>query len=438
MKTFKIGTLIILVFSVLLLVFGVTTLSATEKPVLTPTPTPSPNITPTPTPNITPTLPPTIPPPTLPPPTPTAMPTPWPFCVYQKNVHAQNLTGQTANDLEVYLKGNVQVLSFLNKSPFNSLSYSYDFNTDMTTVRFYGGTVAPGEWVNSCLILNAPGVEIKQRTWTYNGEPISPVGATISTNFEIVNPDLVNITIGNYAQDGGSITITDFQYGSSNRIHTLGELLWSNDSLTEEIQWSPNQTFSLNLQASKTITSIPMLFPAVSMIYRIKAYLNSDPDNIIEYVEEFVSPRKSIKVQFYNQGTTATSNQIYLNFKLINTSTNPISLSNVKLRYYYTIDGVKPQNFYCDYSPVGSSNVTGSFVPMPVAATTADYCVEVGFTSGAGNLAAGASVTVQARVAKSDWSNYTQTNDYSFNSTATNYVDWTKVTVFLLHWGVQP
>ena len=149
----------------------------------------------------------------------------------------------------------------------------------------------------------------------------------------------------------------------------------------------------------------------------------------------------SIKIQFYNQSTAATSNQIYLNVKLFNTGTGALTLSNVKIRYYYTIDGAKTQNFYCDYSPAGSANITGAFVTMSTAKTGADTYVEIGFTSGAGSLAAGDSTTVQARVAKNDWTNYTQTGDYSFNSSATSYVDWTNVTGYVsgaLQWGVEP
>jgi hypothetical protein len=149
----------------------------------------------------------------------------------------------------------------------------------------------------------------------------------------------------------------------------------------------------------------------------------------------------NIKVQFYNQGIAATINQLYLNIKLVNTGTGAIVLSNVKIRYYYTVDGTNTQTFYSDYSTLGSSNVNGTFVTMGTAKTGADTYVEVGFTSGAGSLAAGANALVQARVAKSDWSNYTQTNDYSFNSTATTFVDWTKVTGYVsgaLQWGIEP
>lgn len=154
-----------------------------------------------------------------------------------------------------------------------------------------------------------------------------------------------------------------------------------------------------------------------------------------------VPPIGAIKVQFYNQETSAIGNQIYANFKLVNNGTSAITLSNVKIRYYYTIDGVKPQNFWCDYSPVGSQNITGTFVSISPAKIGADTYLEVGFTSGAGNLAAGAGIVIQTRTAKNDWSNYNHTNDYSFNSSATTYVDWTKITGYLsgvLQWGTEP
>jgi hypothetical protein len=149
----------------------------------------------------------------------------------------------------------------------------------------------------------------------------------------------------------------------------------------------------------------------------------------------------AIKVQFYNQGKTDPSNQLYMNIQLVNTGSSAVALSNVKMRYWYTEDGTQAQSFWCDYSPVGSSNVTGTFVKMETAETGADTYLEIGFSSGAGSLNPGASTQVQCRCAKSDWSNYAQTNDYSFNSAASSYVDWTKMTGYVsgaLQWGTEP
>jgi chitinase len=154
-----------------------------------------------------------------------------------------------------------------------------------------------------------------------------------------------------------------------------------------------------------------------------------------------IPPASGIKVQFFNQNTAAVSNQIYPNVQLVNSGIVAITLSNIKIRYYYTVDGTKPQNFYCDYSSLGSANVNGTFVTMTATKSGADTYLELGFSSGAGNLAAGASAVIQARFAKNDWSNYTQSNDYSFNGSATGYVDWSKVTAYVngtLQWGVEP
>jgi endoglucanase len=148
-----------------------------------------------------------------------------------------------------------------------------------------------------------------------------------------------------------------------------------------------------------------------------------------------------LKVQFFNQNTAATTNQLYTNFKLVNTGSGAVALSNVKMRYYYTVNGSATQTFSVDYASVGSSNVSGAFVTISSPKTGADTYLEVSFASGAGSLAAGGNAAVQGRINKSNWTNYTQTDDYSFNSSATAYVDWAKTTAYLsgsLVWGTEP
>ncbi|OYO67608.1 exoglucanase, partial [Lachnotalea glycerini] len=138
-----------------------------------------------------------------------------------------------------------------------------------------------------------------------------------------------------------------------------------------------------------------------------------------------------IKVQMYNASTSNTTNGISPKFKIYNEGDSDISLSDVKLRYYYTIDGDKDQSFWCDWSTVGSNNVTGTFVKMDASKTGADHYLEIGFSNGAGTLAAGQSLEVQVRFSKSDWSNYTQDGDYSFSTANTSYADSEKVTGYI-------
>jgi hypothetical protein len=142
-----------------------------------------------------------------------------------------------------------------------------------------------------------------------------------------------------------------------------------------------------------------------------------------------------ITVQFNNGSAPTNSNSIYAKYKVTNTSSSPINLSDLKLRYYYTADADKPQTFWCDHSGMMNGNqyvdltskVTGTFVKMSPTTATADTYLETGFVSGAGTLAAGASIEIQCRVSRNDWTNYDQSNDWSYLMSG-SYVTNDKVT----------
>nr|WP_278246073.1 cellulose binding domain-containing protein [uncultured Lachnoclostridium sp.] len=154
-----------------------------------------------------------------------------------------------------------------------------------------------------------------------------------------------------------------------------------------------------------------------------------------------VTPTGNIKLQMFNGNSSATTNGIAPRIKLINTGSTAINLSDVKIRYYYTINTDKAQAFWCDYSTIGSSNVNGTFVKMATPKTNADYYLEFSFKSSAGTLNVGQSVEVQGRFSKVDWTNYTQTDDYSFGDSNSSYADWSKTTVYIsdaLVWGIEP
>jgi len=116
-----------------------------------------------------------------------------------------------------------------------------------------------------------------------------------------------------------------------------------------------------------------------------------------------------------------------------------VSLSTLKMRYWFTKDSGTP-SVTCDWlETMVCTNVTTSLVALGTPKTNADEYLEIGFTSG--TLGANANTgEMQFTIGRSSGS-YTQTNDYSFNSAATNYVDWNKVTLYqnsVLVWGVEP
>jgi endoglucanase len=149
-----------------------------------------------------------------------------------------------------------------------------------------------------------------------------------------------------------------------------------------------------------------------------------------------------ITVTYKCNEINTTTNGIRANFQVKNNTSAAIALSSVKIRYWYTIDTNQSQTFNCDYAQIGSTNITGSFVKMGTAVSKADYYLEIGFTSASGNLAAGASTgDIQIRTNKNDWSNFNQSNDYSFNATMTTYGENTNVTGYvagILVFGTEP
>jgi len=166
----------------------------------------------------------------------------------------------------------------------------------------------------------------------------------------------------------------------------------------------------------------------------------TDPVLTIEIKNTTVVEESDLNVEFAG-ATTAQTNNITVKFRLTNNGDTAIALSTIKLRYYYTIDGVNTQNFYCDWSHVGSSNIVGNFYTLLPSVSTADSYLELSFSGTAESLAVGQTIELHSRFAKSDWTNYTQTNDYSYRATSTSYGIWEKVTAYengTLIFGIEP
>ncbi|WP_151734618.1 HYR domain-containing protein [Paenibacillus tengchongensis] len=163
---------------------------------------------------------------------------------------------------------------------------------------------------------------------------------------------------------------------------------------------------------------------------------------------QYVTVTQMIKVQSYNSTRSATSNVIGPRISIENSGSSDIQLSNVKIRYYYTIDGERSQGYLFDYARVSGSSssrsvlshVSGSF-QKTAGKTGSDYYLEISFGSGAGTLKAGEKLQIQSTFWKTGLSSYTQTNDYSFNATATDYTDTNKITIYAsgnLVAGIEP
>jgi hypothetical protein len=150
----------------------------------------------------------------------------------------------------------------------------------------------------------------------------------------------------------------------------------------------------------------------------------------------------TVKIQYMSGNVSVNSQSISPQLILVNSGATSIPLNELKLRYWFTIDGNQPQSYWCDYAALGCSNISTQFVALQNARPGADYYLEMSFNSGAGSLGVGAnSGQIQSRFSKNDWSFYVQSGDYSFDPSKTQFSDWNRVTLYrngTLIWGVEP
>ncbi|MEU8790857.1 glycoside hydrolase family 6 protein [Streptomyces sp. NPDC048643] len=147
-----------------------------------------------------------------------------------------------------------------------------------------------------------------------------------------------------------------------------------------------------------------------------------------------------LKAQYKNNDSSASDNGIRPGLKLVNGGSTAVDLSKVTVRYWFTGESSSAgYQTFCDWAQLGCSTVKSSVGTVSPSRTGADHYLEVGFTSG--SLAAGAdSGDLQLRLAKSDWSNFDESNDYSRGANS-SYADAAKVTVYVagtLVWGIEP
>ncbi|WP_394618382.1 cellulose binding domain-containing protein [Lentzea sp. JNUCC 0626] len=148
----------------------------------------------------------------------------------------------------------------------------------------------------------------------------------------------------------------------------------------------------------------------------------------------------AITAQYRTSASGATTDQVEPWFKLVNSGSTSVPLSEVKIRYYFKADTPDVgYRFACSWAVRGCGNVTGQFGTL--TGGPADRYLEVGFTSGAGVLNPGAdSGDLQLRFYRTNWGSITQTDDYSFRADS-SYSASNKVTVYRgssLLWGTPP
>jgi hypothetical protein len=146
----------------------------------------------------------------------------------------------------------------------------------------------------------------------------------------------------------------------------------------------------------------------------------------------------AVKVQYDNDGSKPVDKRITPGFRLMNTGTAAVQLSEITIRYWFTRDGGASAYAFCASAQVGCASVTQAVTNLSPSRPGADAYLEVGFTGG--TLAPGQSTEVHVRVRKTDNSNFKQRDDYSYGAN-TSLQDSAKVTAYragVLLWGSEP
>jgi len=176
--------------------------------------------------------------------------------------------------------------------------------------------------------------------------------------------------------------------------------------------------------------------------YKVKAVNSTGTSGYSNEASATPAAASSLQLQFKCISTVSTAVFLQHGFNIVNNGSTSIPYSQLKIRYWYTEDGTAAQTFQCLTAPMGTTNVTGAFVTMGTPTSTADHYVEISFTGAAGSLAGSSSSgEIDMNVNKNDFSVYTQSNDWSWNSAYTSLTNWSNVTLYqngTLVWGTEP
>jgi hypothetical protein len=130
---------------------------------------------------------------------------------------------------------------------------------------------------------------------------------------------------------------------------------------------------------------------------------------------------------------------------IVNTGDYPVPLNELELRYYFT-NGTAPTSGHfvdCWYAqlPAECATTVRSVVQMPSPGTNADFYVSVRWPSSSQIIqVSGQAGEWQLGAHASDWTAYTQSNDYSYLGSTTAQ-DWPNVTLYqngVKVWGNEP
>ncbi|MEW7290074.1 PKD domain-containing protein [Aquimarina sp. 2304DJ70-9] len=165
--------------------------------------------------------------------------------------------------------------------------------------------------------------------------------------------------------------------------------------------------------------------------------LFGEPAEIIFTVDKRLNdlPDSPYSVEYRDDSSGASTAELKPIFQIVNGASQAVSLSDFKIRYWFTPESDIPMVANIDYAAV--SGTTTSFN----AINTHNY-LELGFTAASGSLSAnGKTGIIQTRLHLSGYQTQNQTNDFSYDPGKTVLTPHVLITLYYkgnLVWGIEP
>jgi fibronectin type 3 domain-containing protein len=141
-----------------------------------------------------------------------------------------------------------------------------------------------------------------------------------------------------------------------------------------------------------------------------------------------------------DKGMTS-NNSIKPYLQIENNDAIGVAYNEITMRYWITPENYAGIDTWVDYAELGNDKILMNYVSLPEPHEGAFGYVEYGFDASLGNLSPGVgSGPIQSRFSNTDWSNFDETDDYSYQSNS-SYVKNEQVTLYrngILVWGTEP
>ncbi len=193
------------------------------------------------------------------------------------------------------------------------------------------------------------------------------------------------------------------------------------------------------LQKGTTYFIDKAVTPGKFYSYRIYAY-NDSVKTLYSDEVEVLAPNLTVLYLDGDKGKV-DNNSIKPFLKLKNEGTTTVDLSRYTLKYWFVAENYALLQANIDYAQIGRQHIHTSFTLLDTLRKGANACLELSFDTIAFQLnGLSDSGPVQLRINKTDWSDFDETNDYSYQP-FTEYSLTSQITLYKdgqLIWGDEP